>query len=213
MTDQLSLYNGAARHLGVTRFLNLTENRQDRRELDAVYDAALLHVLAQAGWKFALNQIQVEGDDLLTPDFGSRNVAVERPDDFVRLAGFSTNEDFNFDIDFDQRGNIWYITQSPAYLTYVSSDDELGLNLDLYGPNYTEAVEAWLAYEVALPVTKDRDIKRECRSYYEIALRRARELESIDDRVKFPPNGKWVGSRGNPNRVSFPVPGKMHIRG
>lgn len=213
MASKLGLYNAALRHLGAVRLASLTANRSDRYELDQVYAEALLHMLGEGNWKFALRTVELTADADVDVGFGTYTSAFGQPDDFVRMAGFSTDENFAVEIDFHQEGAFWYLNQSPVYLRYVSSDLSYGLNLGLYPPNYTEAVGAWLAFQAAMPVTKSAEIKDRAFAYYNRFLNRAKEVEALGNPVKFPPRGTWAASRGAANRVSFPVPGKMHIRG
>jgi hypothetical protein len=214
MASKLSLYNAALRHLGAVRLLNITEDRGDRRELDAVWSDAQQHMLGEGAWKFALRTVELTADTDLDVGFGTLTSAFAMPDDFVRLAGFSTDENFVSEIGYQQQGAVWYVGQSPAYVRYVSNDPALGLNLGLYPSNFTNAFGAWLAYETAMPITKSKEDKDRCFAYYNKFLARAKELEAVADQVQSVPQGKWARARtfGHHN-ASFPVPGMMKIRG
>lgn len=197
MATKLEIYNGALAHLGPTRLLSLTEDRFDRRELDAVYAPSLTYMLEQASWRFALRTVQLEADGDIDPAFGARTYGYTLPDDFVRFAGLSPNEDFASDLmDYQLDGGVLYSTVSTIWLRYVSKDDALGLDPGRYSPTFAEALEAWMAHKAAMPILKDRTVRDVCLRDHLRLLSRAKDLEAIKDPVKPKPSGSWGRSRG-----------------
>ena len=83
--SQLGLYNAAlGRHLGERTLASLTENREPRRALDAVYSEVLDECLEAGYWKHARRTVQLTASNSMTPQFGY-NYAFDVPADSVFL--------------------------------------------------------------------------------------------------------------------------------
>lgn len=199
MVSKLEIYNGALKYVGTERLnitTGLTENVAARFELDREYDGAIKYMLEQAGWKFALRTVEITADPDIEPDFGPVNVFA-KPDDYVRLAGISTGGDFEIgtEPEYYEEGPYFYSSNATLYLKYVSSGDDYGLNLGSYPQHYCEALFAWLAYNIVLPVSKDRNDRNDILAQHKHHLNTSKRLHAISDPVKVKAPGNWVRSR------------------
>lgn len=204
-TTQIELYNLALGHLGAVRLhptTGLTENRPDRRELDAVWASSKKLMLERAVWKFAIRTSMFTADPDISPDFGLA-YAYGLPDDFVRLYLIATDErQEDEDRSYRREGNTIYSDNSTLYVSYVSSGDAYGYDLGKFTALYTRAFGYTLAEEACIPITKDKQLKRALTSDRKDAVSEAKRLEAVDERVKEKPMGSWLrarwgGSRGN----------------
>jgi len=195
MVTKLELYNMALGHLGPVRLANLTENRPDRREIDAVYDGALLAMLEEGLWYFALRSIQLDPDTDVTARFGLP-YTYSLPADYVRLRSICLDEAQSVeDRSYKREGQFIFSAAARLYLTYVSDDTDYGLNLGAFTQLYADAVGAELAYRSGLPITKERGTKNDLLIIKKRMLTEAKRKEAVDERVKTKPVSSWVASR------------------
>lgn len=200
MATKLAVYNRALRHLGAIRLdptLGLSENRPDRRELDAAWDGTVQEMLEQAVWKFAVRTFAADADPNIVPAFGSR-YGYDMPDDFVRFHKICTDEDLiNEDTSYEREGpsRIFSVNQT-LYLSIVSKDPAYGLNIGAYTEVYATALACLLASNACVAITKDQNLQTKLLKTFEtLLLPRAKRKDAIDERVKTKPTGTWVRSR------------------
>lgn len=202
MTDRLSLYNGALQYLGPVRLNDLTENRPDRRELDATYSKTKQAMLEQGIWFFALRTIEWQADLDVEPLFGLP-YAYSFPSDYVRLRHISNDQRQEIeDHTYKREGQYFYSEYQTLYLTYVSNDDAYGGDLGKYTQLYADAFACDLAERSSLPVTQDRGTKAELQATAVRLLAKAKKVEAVDERVKFKPVSSFVRSRNSMRRRS-----------
>lgn len=195
MVTKLALMNKALEHLGPVRLTSLTENRPDRRELDAVYDASLQAVLEQGLWFFALRTVELTPDDDVEPLFGLQ-YAYRKPSDFVRLRLFCPDENQTADdLTRKTEGNYWYSAHSKAYVTYVSNGANYGLNLGAWPELVADVGGCEMAYRSSLPVTKDRGTKNDLLLIKRRFLIDAKRFNAVDERVMGKPLSSWAANR------------------
>ena len=150
MTDQLSVYNGALALGGERALANLSENREPRHKLDDIWSRDFKRrVLRQGSWNFAIKSVQPAIEATVTPAFGYRN-AFEKPTDFVRTAGVTTDEYFKNPLrDYTDESGFWFADLDEIYIRYVSDDEEYGGDMSLWTEDFTEFAEHYLWVKVA----------------------------------------------------------------
>jgi hypothetical protein len=202
MTSKLELFNKALSNVGSGRLLALTDDRNERYELDAVYDGCLVYMLERAGWKFALRSSELTYDPAIDTSFGL-TYAYTLPTDFVRIAAISTDEMFNSELmDYRKEAGLIYTNSSIIYLSYVSDGASYGLDLAKYSETYAEALGMWMAYRSVLPISKDRGDRADLLRLFKSTLEDAKRSDAIDERVKWKPEGRWAQARrGGRGRV------------
>jgi len=200
MTTKLALYNNALGHIGERMLSSLTEAREPRRRLDAVYDNALLYVLEQGWWKFAQRTVKIPYSASVTPAFGYER-AYEKPTDYVRAYRLAQDEFLKVPlVEYMDEGDFWYGHHDEIYVTYVSKDAAYGLDLSKWPPAFTLYVELYLALRIAPRITPAEDVgktgnnnlERMCKT----ALTDAQSKDAIAGSVQFTPQGMWSSSRG-----------------
>jgi hypothetical protein len=198
MATKITLYNSALVELGAERLATITEQRKSREELDAVYDDVLSDCLSAGLWNFAMRSVKLVADSTITPNFGFTEV-FDKPDDWVRTAAFTSDEDFTNPIpDHGYRDEVgfWAATQSPIYLQYVSDDSSYGGDLTLFPPTYRRFVEIALADRICLSVTQNaQDKERLERLALPKAKRNALSKDAMNEGAKYRRRGSWNDSR------------------
>lgn len=195
MVTKLELYNGALGHLGPTRLADLDENRPDRYELDAAWDSTCATMLASGLWRHALRTQQLGPDEDVGAAFGLA-YAYPLPDDWVRLRLISPNEDQR-DEDMTFRIEAGYIRSAHAelFVTYVSDDEDFGMDMAQWPALFCNAFEAELAYKSGLPITKEKGTKNDLLIVKKRMLLEAKRVHAVDERVKGKPLSSWATSR------------------
>lgn len=194
MATQLSLYNGALRELKERPIATLADNVEARRALDTAWNggAAVKACLEQGLWNFAMRTSMFTPDPDFTRAFGYAN-RYTKPEDFVQLAAFCADEFFNTPItQYTDESGAWFAEQNPVYISYVSSDNDYGLNMDRWPESFTLYVERYLADKVAGRLTGEADAMEK---KLLLALRNARSRDAMNEPAKFMPTGTWQKAR------------------
>jgi hypothetical protein len=196
MPDKLSIYNGALTVLGERKLADLSENREPRYKLDAIWDNDMIdRVLKMGQWKFAKRTVQLEASPSVTPSFGYQ-YAFDRPTDFIRTIAFCHDEYFELPITrYENEASWWFCDQEVIYVAYVSNDEQWGSDLSLWPANFTEMVEHYMAWKVA-PRIAGLDISdKQLLQQYKMWLAEAKATDAMEAPAKFPPQGNWSRSR------------------
>lgn len=193
-TTQLSLYNGALLKLKERELASLSENVEARRALDKAWNngAAVKYCLEQGYWNFAMRTAKFTPDTDFTRAFGYR-YRYTKPADFVQLAALCTDEYFRNPLNgYTDEAGCWFAEENPIYVSYVSNDDDYGLNLARWPETFVDLVEFYLADIVAGRLTGDADqVKKDL----ERALKMAKNRDAMNEPTKFLPQGNWTRAR------------------
>jgi hypothetical protein len=158
-------------------------------------------------WKFASRSVQLDSTPSFTPSFGYE-FAFDKPLDFVRLTGLTSDEFFQNPITrISDEANWWFASIDPIYVRYVSDDVAYGMDYSLWPPNFEEFVEHYLAYKVAPTITGLSTDNTMLYRLYQRKLSEAKATDAMDGPMKFPNQGSWSrarqgygnGERGNNN--------------
>jgi hypothetical protein len=196
VTTKLDLYNGALLAIGSRQLASLTESRESRRALDAVYARGGVRTCLSAGmWNFAMRSAQLDKSPSIEPDFGLQNVFV-KDDDWVRTAYVCCDEYFREPlIDYTDEAGHLYADQDPIYCKWVSDGLDYGGDLASWPENFTRYVEHWFAHEICERITQGRTKKAELAAGVASWLTKASSTDAMDEPTKFLPPGSWSRSR------------------
>lgn len=199
MPTQLSLYNGALRLLGERKLASLSENREPRRLLDAVWDngateGAVKHCLQLGQWTFAMRTARVDYSPSVEPSFGYRR-AFDQPTDMVKLSALCSDEYFKQPLlEYADERQYWYADLDTIYVRYVSNGADYGADLSLWPESFTKVVEGYLAAEICENLTQSETKLQSVEKKFSTALKSARSLDAMNKPTAFMPVGSWVGS-------------------
>jgi len=193
---KLQIFNGALLECGERNLASLTENREPRRLLDAVWDTGALDFCLDAGmWKFATRSAMLERSPSISPSFGYQN-AYEIPSDFIRTVAFCADEYFASPItQYSVEAGFWFSDVEPVYVKYVSNDSSYGADMSLWPQNFARYVEAYLASRIIERLTQNETKWGNLYKLTERRLLEAKSSDAMEGPTTFSPSGSWVRSR------------------
>lgn len=192
----LGLYNDAlGSHLGERVLLNLSENREARRALDAVYSNVLDECIEGGYWKHARRMVQLTASNSLTPQFGYEWV-FDVPADCLQVYLVSLTPDGKPPLNDYVLENGFIRSHSQViYLTYISNDASYGLSLSKWSPAFNRWVGAELAARVAFRITQSQETTDRIEKRAAKLKRQALSLDAREGPSPERPTGSWVQSR------------------
>ena len=208
VATQLGLYNAALLLIGERKLASLTENREPRRALDAVWDlqgdgsSSFVNFVLEAGqWKFALKTVKLEVSADVIPAFGYK-YAFQQPVDYLRIAAISLDEYMSLPVnEYQAEGLHWFLDHADVYLTYVSnSAPACGEGLANWPPHFTQYAETLLASRVCRRLTGDDQAWKDLIALAARYLTKAEAIDGMAGPTKFLPPGAWVQSRNHSTR-------------
>lgn len=197
---KLSIYNAALRHLGSRQLVSLTEERKPRRVLDGIWgpdNIIVRKALERGEWNFAIRTVLGDYNPSIEPDFGFRR-AYEKPDDFRRLAAFSTDEYFRSPLTNSQyvdEAGFWFTDHDVIYIRYISDGEDYGMNASKWSESFIEYLEYSLAADACETITNSGSRRRELQAEAMAALKTAKSQDAMNEGIKFLPAGSWSRSR------------------
>lgn len=199
-TTKIKVYNTALRYLGITRLHTthgLTEDRQERREIDQVYDDSLIEMLEKAIWYFALKRVRMDADPEVETQFGHQ-YAYAQPDDMVDhgLHQITDDERGLHEIEWEPANGLYLCDVPTIYFAYVSNAPTHGLNLGLMSQHFVEAWGSLIALKTNLPINASRGDRNDLIAIHGKLLDTAKTREAVNLPIKRKPLGGWATSRG-----------------
>jgi len=203
MTTKLQIYNTALRYCK-DRSITLTENREPRRLLDAVWDnGGVNKCLEEAMWKFATRTVRLDWDPTVVPEFGhTRSFA--KPDDWIITVAICSDEYFDVPLTrYVHENNYWYADIDELYVRYISNDGAYGNDLSLWPATFADFVAAHFAKEIVNKLTGgNRETIQEVREIYRENKLAAKGKDAWNQPTAFPAPGNWSTSRGRSRGVA-----------
>ncbi|WP_323994705.1 hypothetical protein [Aeromonas hydrophila] len=194
MPSQLNVYNDALRLVGERQLVSLTENREPRRLLDAVWDGAVEYCLEQGQWNFAIRSQMLDYSPSVEPPFGYRR-AYDKPVDWIRTVAVASDPYFNAPLmQYTDEASFWFCDLDQIFVRYVSRDESFGKDTSLWPQTFRHFVAAYLAWQVAPRLKNDIDVDKLERQY-RMKKSDALAKDALQEATKPVPTGSWVRSR------------------
>ena len=200
--DRLSIYNGAlVSFLGQRPLEALDEDLPNRHDLDQVWNTGGIKACLENGlWNFATRSSELNYEPGMTQDFGY-TYAFEKPSDYCTLVMISSEGRFNeaYRHYRDEAGH-WWADLPIIYVSYVSDDEDYGLDFSLWPANFTRYVEGYFAWRIAKRVAGADFEEVEGRMMR--ARSTARGTDAREEASVQLPRGSWSRARtaGNSSR-------------
>lgn len=195
MTDRLSVYRAAQRHIGTGRIASLTEDNEARLAFDDVWAESGDRMLAEGMWNFAIRAVELSYDTDFEPLFGYQ-YSFSQPDDYVRIVNMSTSGDYLGDHeDYEDERGYWFSDINPLYIRYVSDSPLYGWNVGAWTQPFADALAALMAFKCALPIANDRSNRNDLFQIHQKLLARAKTIDAVEEGVKTKPPGRLVQAR------------------
>ena len=203
--SKLTIYNDALIELGQTRLSvsnGLSEDREARYILDAVYDNVITECLQAGDWNFATREVQAASDTGVTESFGFTET-IGKPTDWIRTVALSDTENHTTPMlatEYEDNTDHWATNSSPIYVKYISNDSSWGLSLTAWPWSFTRYVIVSLAERGCMAITHDDSLQdRLTRLTLPRAKRSALSKDAVNQGTRFPRVSSWNNSRGSRN--------------
>jgi hypothetical protein len=203
LSTKLDVYNQTLLTIGSRSIATLSDNRVERRTLDAVYAPSLAFMLEAAMWPFAARSIEIDASDTVESNFGWEYV-FEKPDDYVRLIKISDNENMSITLEpFDEESDYFLANATPLYIQYVSNDVNYGGDPGKWPETFATALSDEMAFRAAPQITHTPQNTRDfLLRNKRLSLINAKTKASVNQSVSRMPQGRLVTSRGGGGRVN-----------
>lgn len=203
MSTTLAIYNKVMNNLGERPLASLSETREPKRKVDAIFDDAVPYCLEQGLWNFAMRTVSIDPSATITPTFGYDN-AFGKPTDWIRTAVLSGDPTLDPPLlEYSDESGYWYGNVDPLYAQYVSSDDDYGNDLGLWPESFAEYVGLHIARRICLGISASESRFALLEKLEKRMLNSARSKDAMNQAAGFPPTGTWVSSRMG--SLSFPA--------
>jgi hypothetical protein len=185
MSSQVAICNTALTFLGADRITAITDNNENARRLNAIYDQCLEDVLRAHPWNFAITRVELA---LLTttPVYGY-DYEFQLPADCLRV--IEVNEGTNVLTDYKIEGRKILTNYDEIFIKYIA---------DITDPNqYTSqfifVLASRLAAELAYPITNNKSTAELATQIYTEKLRIAKETDAQEsDSVNTIDEDSWT---------------------
>lgn len=196
MTTRLQIYNNSLLVLGERKLASLTENRENRRILDQIWDDGFVdNVLEEGQWNFAMRTIQLDYTPSVEPDFGFSR-AFEKPSDFVRISAICSDEFFNDPlIAFSDEMGYWFADIDTIYVKYISNDASYGGDLSQWPETFSQYAQGYMASLINMRITQSESKQEKLDKDLKKLLINARSKDALKEGPSFMPAGTWSRSR------------------
>lgn len=166
-TSEVQICNLALAKIGHEGFItSLTENSKGARYMNAFYEPMRDVVMRSFLWRFA-RKMAILAPLVSTPEFDG-GYYFQYPDDCLRVVG--TDKDYFYAGEtWKRHGDKIIATDSVLKIVYI----ERITNPTLFDPMFVDVLASRLAYEAAMPITKDRSIKDDMKKEYSSSIMRA----------------------------------------
>lgn len=195
MTTRIEVYNGALIKLGERRLATLSDNRPERRTLDALWADTMAYMIEAAMWNWASRTEELQPSDTVTPNFGY-TYAFEKPDDYVRIVKISDNDTLVPTLeDFMEEGDYFFAWSDPLYLQYISNDTLYGADPGKWTASFTRAFVLELAYRASPQVGANAKVQEMLFKEKKDALLYAKGKDVVNQAMSVLPPGRLTSSR------------------
>lgn len=194
--DRLALYNNALRILGERSVASLTEAREPRYLLDAVWNEGGVDLCLEEGqWNFAMRAVRIDYDPTISPDFGYAR-GFSKPSDWIRTSAFCSDEFFKATITaYSDEPDYWYCDLDLVYVKYVSNDAAFGGDMNRWPRTFCRYVASHFALEVASKVTTDKEKLAQAEGIWKRRKADALNKDAMNQPPAQPASTSWVRNR------------------
>lgn len=204
-TTQLTITNGALRHLGQRKVVSTASTDEQAIVLNDIFiDGFVDDCLEQGQWTFATRTSMFDFSPSVQPAFGY-TYSYNMPEDLVRTTGFWGDERLTIPItDYAEEAGYWFVDYQTVFISYISNAADYGASMARWPDAFCRWVEAYLAWRGALRITQSADTEERLEKLQKKLLLKAKSLNAMQKPTAFPPSGSWstarLGGWGRTNR-------------
>lgn len=193
MASKVSIANRALTKLGADRILLLTDDTQQARVMQSMFDDVRDAEIRRHHWKFAIKRASIPA--LVASPVWGYQYQYPVPMDFLGLV--QVNQIYCRSVRKGtapwsvEGGNILTDLAAPLNVRYVARIENYGT----YDPLFVEALACKLALEAAESLTQSSSKKQAAMEEYKFALSEAKRLDAMENPPDELPWGSWLDSR------------------
>tara|TARA_R110002020_G_scaffold61731_8_gene165810 strand:+ start:446 stop:1033 length:588 start_codon:yes stop_codon:yes gene_type:complete len=182
-TSKVQIANLALVHVGGSAIISLTDDTNEARAVNQVYDLVRDAVLSDHPWNFAIKRV-IPSVDAGTPvyDFAYR---FDLPTDYLRLVGIEDNPDYKIS------GQFIECDSNPIKIKYVGEND----TPTEYDAMFVMAFALRLASTIAERLTQSSVLSKELMEAYQFAIRDAKTVDAQSDQPDTLETNEWLDAR------------------
>ncbi len=184
--SDVSIANTALTMLSTSRISDLTDNLENARKVNAIYDMSRNEILSEHNWNFARKQATLS---LLseTPPVGNYSYVYQLPSDAIRV--IRMKNDTNFAI----YGKKLYTNSDTANIEYICEVTDSGQ----FSAHFAKALASKLAMELAYGITQSSTQTQLMSANYTRVLKEAKWADAQEGVGVPMQTGSFITSRGN----------------
>jgi len=184
VTSKVSMCNSALIKLGTATITSLSDGTKNGRLCNQRYDALRDELLRKHAWNFAI--VQAEFARLVeTPEF-DLTYYYQIPADCIRILSLSDP-----DIKYRLEGGKIACDESTLKGRYIKREEDP----IKYDALFIESFAWRMAWDLALVVTNNRNVQKNCKESFEMSIMDAEYANSIEDGQIEVESSTWLESR------------------
>lgn len=186
MVDKVKIANIALNRLGANRIASLTEDSEEARKVNAIYDPSLRGLLRMHDWSFALKEKQL-AKLAETPLMDTYTAVFQLPEDYVRLSKTNLADTDSFRI----KGRKIFCNATSLIIEYVYYLEDPAQYDDLF----VLAFAAYLAWQLAYSITSSNTTAQELEAEFRQKYNAAKGVASQEHTPPKPISTAWINAR------------------
>ena len=185
MSSKVSISNMALSRIGVDIITSFTENSQQARLCNLLFNQSLDFLLQLYPWNFAL--VKTTLAQVTTPPVYNYDHAYQLPTSPYCLQVVEVDGGYNYKIE----GRLLLIDEDTVNITYIKRV----VDMNELSALFTETLVFYLASQLCLPLTNNKGMSDDLLNKYQMALQKARLRDAQEDTAKSMQTGSWVSCR------------------
>ena len=184
--SNVDICNQALTFLGAERITSLTQNSENARRCNAIFEQTRNEVIRSHPWNFAVARVSLA---LLstTPVDSSFSAEFQLPADCLKVLTITDQADPEFKIE----GRKLLCDYSEVYIRYIKKVTD-PVQFD---DNFIEALAAKLAMKLAYPITESKTLAELSKELYDDILADARSIDAQEGTPEETIEGDWLDAR------------------
>lgn len=189
MASEVGIVNVALRMLGAKRIAALTDDNENAKRANDVYEPLRDYLMRAHVWNFGVKRRKL-GQLSSAPTY-EFDYAYQLPSDWLRTVEVHDNSAGTHQAIYRIEGTSVLSDAPDIWMMYVwRVTDPNQMTAD-----FRQALSCLIARDIAVAVTNSRTMREDMEREYKSAFRRARSADSIEDFPASFPEGSWSMAR------------------
>lgn len=189
MASEVGIVNVALRMLGAKRIAALTDDNENAKRANDVYEPLRDYLMRSHVWNFAVKRRKL--GQLATAPTYEYDYAYQLPSDWLRTVEVHDNSAGTHQAIYRIEESKVLSDAPDIWLRYVAK---------ITDPNqmtgdFRHTLSCLIARDLALPVTNSNTVRQEMKDEFKKVFRQARSADSIEDFPDSFPEGSWSTAR------------------